>query len=80
MQAAALRLIEDADPRQREDVAKPQGMRGLLGSGKDRGRAELVAAWEAKTKGLDRGMLDVFMTYFAQAYDGMAAKGRSGGP
>jgi type VI secretion system protein ImpI len=79
MQAAALRMIEEVDPRQGEDAAKPQGMRGLLGSGKDRTRAELIAKWEAKTKGLDRGMLDVFMAYFTQAYDRIAAKGRLDG-
>jgi type VI secretion system protein ImpI len=79
MQEAALRLIEELDPRQGEDTSKPQGVLGLLGSGKDRARVELVSKWEAKTKGLDRGMLDVFMAYFAQAYDRAAAKGRPGG-
>jgi type VI secretion system protein ImpI len=70
MQKAAERLIADLDPSKADDKqGASQGLMGLVGNAKGRAYDQLLTRWDAKTKGRDRGALDLFMDYFAQAYD-----------
>ena len=41
----------------------------MIGSRKARLWDAYVARWQAKTRGQDGGLVDVFMQYFAECYD-----------
>lgn len=66
IQPALAKLLEDLSP---EAIEKRAGG-GMLGGGK---RAKcwdtFVERWDAKTHPYENGMLDVFLTYFAESYD-----------
>lgn len=71
IQPALARLLEDLSP---EAIEKRSGGAGsklaVVGGGK-RGRnwEVFVERWDAKTHPYENGMLDVFLAYFAEAYD-----------
>ncbi|MEP3348247.1 MAG: type VI secretion system-associated FHA domain protein TagH [Litoreibacter sp.] len=71
IQPALARLLEDLSP---EAIEKRSGggasKLSVVGSGK-RGRNwdVFVERWDAKTHPYENGMLDVFLAYFAEAYD-----------
>jgi type VI secretion system protein ImpI len=65
MQKALLRIMEDLDPERIEDKAGS----GAFGSKKARAWDIYLERWNAKTEHYENGMLDVFLAYFAAAYD-----------
>lgn len=66
MQKALLRIMEDFHPDRIEDKAGG----GAFGSKKARAWDIYLERWNAKTEHYENGMLDVFLAYFADAYDG----------
>ena len=65
MQPALARLLEDLSPESIEERATG----GLMSSKKSRAWETFVERWDAKTHPYENGMLDVFLAYFADAYD-----------
>ena len=65
MQPALARLLEDLSPESIEGRATG----GLMTSKKSRAWETFVERWDAKTHPYENGMLDVFLAYFADAYD-----------
>lgn len=65
MQPALARLLEDLSPESIEE--RTSG--GIMSSKKARAWETFVERWDAKTHPYENGMLDVFLTYFADAYD-----------
>ena len=65
MQPALARLLEDISPEAIEE--RTSG--GIVGSKKARAWETFVETWDAKTHPHENGMLDVFLAYFAEAYD-----------
>lgn len=65
MQKALARLLEDLSPEAIEK--KVSG--AAFGSRKSRAWDTFVATWEAKAETHENGMLDVFLAYFADAYE-----------
>lgn len=65
MQPALARLLEDLAPEAIEEKASG----GLMSSKKANSWDIFVARWDAKTHPYENGMLDVFLAYFADAYD-----------
>ena len=65
MQPALARLLEDLSPESIEE----RSTGGLMSSKKARAWELFVERWDAKTHPYENGMLDVFLTYFAEAYD-----------
>jgi type VI secretion system protein ImpI len=65
MQPALARLLEDISPEAIEE--RTPG--GIVGSKKARAWETFVETWDAKTHPHENGMLDVFLAYFAEAYD-----------
>jgi type VI secretion system protein ImpI len=65
MQKALLRLLEDLSPEAIEKKV-PQS---TFGSRKAKAWDTYVTAWEAKAEAHENGMLDVFLAYFADAYE-----------
>lgn len=74
LQPALARLLEDLSPESVE--ARAGG--GLLGSRKARAWEIFVERWDAKTHPHENGMLDVFLAYFAEAYDRGTGDGGGG--
>ena len=70
MQKALLRIMEDFHPDRIEDKAGG----GAFGSKKAKAWDIYLERWNAKTEHYENGMLDVFLAYFADAYDA-ATKG-----
>lgn len=70
MQPALARLLEDLAPEAIEDRAGG----GLLSSKKAKAWEVYVQRWDAKTHPYENGMLDVFLAYFADAYDDAVKK------
>ncbi|RLJ36289.1 FHA domain protein [Litoreibacter meonggei] len=71
IQPALARLLEDLSP---EAIEKRTGgaasKLAVVGGGKKtRNWDVFVERWDAKTHPYENGMLDVFLTYFAEAYD-----------
>lgn len=64
MQKALLRIMEDFHPDRIEDKAG-----GGFGSKKAKAWDIYLERWNAKTEHYENGMLDVFLAYFADAYD-----------
>lgn len=71
IQPALARLIEDLSP---ESVEQKVGG-SLLHSRKARAWEIFVERWDAKTHPYENGMLDLFMKYFAEAYDAVEQGG-----
>lgn len=65
MQKALLRIMEDFSPDRIEDKAGG----GAFGSKKAKAWDIYLERWTAKTEHYENGMLDVFLAYFADAYD-----------
>lgn len=74
MQPALARLLEDLAPEAVEERVSG----GLVTSKKARAWETYVERWDAKTHPYENGMLDVFLAYFAEAYD-EAVKKTGGG-
>ena len=70
MQPALARLLEDLSPESIEGRAAG----GIMSSKKARAWETFVERWDAKTHPHENGMLDVFLTYFADAYDDAVKK------
>lgn len=71
MQKALARLLDDFSP---EAIAAKVG-NSVLSSKKSRSWDVFVERWEQKSGSHDNGMLDVFLAYFAEAYDEASRKG-----
>jgi type VI secretion system FHA domain protein len=70
IQPALARLLEDLSPEAIE--ARTTG--GIVASKKARAWETFVERWDAKTHPYENGMLDVFLAYFAEAYDAASRK------
>ncbi|MBA3446144.1 MAG: type VI secretion system-associated FHA domain protein TagH [Pseudaminobacter sp.] len=64
MQTALSRLLEDLSP----DAIEKKVSTSAFASKKGRAWDTFVATWDAKEKPHENGMLDVFLTYFSDAY------------
>jgi type VI secretion system protein ImpI len=70
MQQALAMMVADLDPRAIDDATEAdRGISGVIGSRKARLWDAYVARWQAKTRGQDDGLVEVFMQYFAECYD-----------
>jgi type VI secretion system protein ImpI len=70
MQQALAMIVADLDPRAIDAATETdRGLSAVMGSRKARLWDAYVARWQAKTRGRDEGLVDVFMEYFAQCYD-----------
>ena len=69
MQQAVAMLVENFDPKNIEKSVEPNhGLGAVIGSRKARLWDAYVARWEASTALHDNGLVDAFMTYFAECY------------
>ena len=70
MQQALGMIVADLDPAAIENSTEAdRGLSGIVGSRKARLWDAYVARFQAKTRGQDGGLVDVFMQYFAECYD-----------
>jgi type VI secretion system protein ImpI len=70
MQQALAMIVTDLDPQAIDDATDAdRGISGMIGSRKARLWDTYVARWQAKTRGQNDGLVDVFMQYFAECYD-----------
>jgi type VI secretion system protein ImpI len=70
MQQAIALMVADLDPQAIDNATEAdRGLSGVIGSRKARLWDAYVARWQAKTRGQDGGLADVFMQYFAECYD-----------
>jgi type VI secretion system protein ImpI len=70
MQQALAMIVADLDPAAIDAATEAdRGISGMIGSRKARLWDAFVARWQAKTRGQDDGMVEVFMQYFAECYD-----------
>jgi type VI secretion system protein ImpI len=77
MQRALAMMIADLEPQAIDRSTEPdRGLSAVVGSRKARLWDAYVARWQAKTRGQDNGLVDVFMRYFAECYDGPDGKVR----
>ena len=77
MQQALAMIVADLDPQAIENATEAdRGLSGMIGSRKARLWDAYVARWQAKTRGQDGGLVDVFMQYFAECYDRGGARNR----
>ncbi len=65
MQKALARLLGSIDPETIESKIKS----GVMGSKKAKAWEIFVERWEAQSEPHENGMLDVFLSHFAEAYD-----------
>jgi type VI secretion system protein ImpI len=70
MQPALARLLENLSPESIEERATG----GIMSSKKARAWETYVERWDSKTHPHENGMLDVFLSYFADAYDDAVKK------
>ena len=71
MQQAIAMMVADLDPQAIDDATEAdRGLSGVIGSRKARLWDAYVARWQAITRGRSDGLVDVFMQYFAEQYDG----------
>jgi len=66
IQPALARLLDDLAP---ETIEARVRKSGLLSNRRAKAWDTFVERWDAKAQAHDNGMLDVFLTYFAEAYD-----------
>ena len=71
MQPALAKLLEDLSP---ESIEGRAAGGGIMSSKKARAWETFVERWDAKTHPHENGMLDVFLKYFADAYDDAVKK------
>jgi len=77
MQQALAMIVADLDPQEIEKATEAdRGLSGMIGSRKARLWDTYMARWQAKTRGQDGGLVDVFMQYFAECYDRGGARNR----
>lgn len=76
LQPALRRMIEDLAPEGIEARADA----GRFGSKGAEAWKIFTERWDAMTSPYDNGMLDVFLAYFAEAYDDAMQKQQPGGP
>jgi type VI secretion system protein ImpI len=77
MQQAIAMMVADLDPQAIDNATEAdRGISGVIGSRKARLWDAYVARWQAKTRGQDGGLADVFMQYFAECYDSGEARKR----
>lgn len=70
MQQALAMIVADLDPQAIDSATEAdRGLTGVIGSRKARLWDAYTARWQAKTRGQDNGLVDVFMQYFAECYD-----------
>ncbi|WP_298262189.1 type VI secretion system-associated FHA domain protein TagH [uncultured Litoreibacter sp.] len=70
IQPALARLLEDLSPEAIEKRSGGASKLAVVGGGKRARNWEVfVERWDAKTHPYENGMLDVFLAYFAEAYD-----------
>lgn len=74
MQKALSRLVEDLSPAAIESRVPHR----LFSSRKARAWETFTERWDAKTHPHQNGMLDVFLAYFAEAYDSFSEQGSGG--
>lgn len=70
MQPALARLLEDLSP----EAIEGRTTSSMMSSKKSRSWETYVERWDAKTHPYENGMLDVFLAYFADAYDDAVKK------
>jgi type VI secretion system protein ImpI len=73
MQKALLHFIEDISP---ESVEKKVSA-SLFSSKEARAWDVFVALWESKVESHENGMLDVFLSYFSDAYEKISKSHRN---
>jgi type VI secretion system protein ImpI len=77
MQQALGMIVADLDPEAIENsMEADRGLSGMIGSRKARLWDAYVARFQAKTRGQDGGLVDVFMQYFAECYDRSGTRNR----
>ena len=77
MQQALGMIVADLDPQAIENsIEADRGLSGMIGSRKARLWDAYVARFQAKTRGQDGGLVDVFMQYFAECYDRGGSRNR----
>lgn len=70
IQPALAKLLEDLSPEAIESRSGGSSALSVVGGGKKSRNWEVfVERWDAKTHPYENGMLDVFLAYFAEAYD-----------
>jgi type VI secretion system protein ImpI len=70
MQHALRRVVADLDPQAIDgDTQADRGIAAMVGSRKAKLWDAYVARWQAKAGRHEGGLVDVFMDYFAEAYD-----------
>jgi type VI secretion system protein ImpI len=71
MQHALRRLVADLDPQAIDrDTEADRGIAAMVGSRKAKLWDAYLTRWQAKARRHEGGLVDVFMDYFAEAYDG----------
>ena len=73
MQKALSRLLADLSP----DAIEAKVDAGAFSNKKAKAWETFVQRWDAKTEAHENGMLDVFLTYFSEAYQDATGKRRS---
>jgi type VI secretion system protein ImpI len=77
MQQALRRLVADLDPQAIDrDTDADRGLAAMVGSRKAKLWDAYLARWQAKARRREGGLADVFMDYFAEAYDGSGSESR----
>jgi type VI secretion system protein ImpI len=71
MQKALARLLDDLSP----ETISAKVENSAFASKKSRSWDLFVTRWESKAEPYENGMLDVFFSYFAEAYDEVSKKG-----
>ena len=70
VQQALRLLLEEFDPDSIENaLTGDRGLAGVLGSRKARLWDVYLARWQARSQSHEDGMLNAFMSYFAECYD-----------
>lgn len=79
IQPALIKLLSDLSPDSIDDGSA--GVGGLLGGGANKKKAwdTFVERWDAKAGAHENGMLDVFLSHFAESYAAAVAAGRKDG-
>lgn len=70
MQHALTRLLSDLDPKVIEQEAQSGSGLGVIGSRKARMWEIYSERWRSKSLGRESGLVDAFMRYFSDCYDG----------
>ena len=71
IQPALAQLLDDISP----EAIEKRSDKGIIGSKRAANWDKFVERWDAKTLHHENGMLDVFLAYFAEAYDKASNEG-----